>query len=233
MSDQKISDLYIANPVIPGSIFPSCLFEVSGNFGAGISSGAINLDSLTTVVLGLSANTGGLIFNNSDSRLHTDVGTQIDGVGNIVAVSFTGNGANLTNISPNNINIAAPVGSMIYSNNTSILADTQVTTDGAGNVTAASFTGLANFTNGSAVLSNLSTGNAVISGGSIDAATLTGTITTGVDGSGLTGISLAPILSTTGIVPVADGTYTVGIGVTQNGTVTTQNGIITAIQEAS
>jgi hypothetical protein len=34
-------------------------------------------------------------------------------------------------------------------------------------------------------------------------------------------------------VPVADGTYTVGIGTVQNGTITVVNGIITAIQEAS
>ena len=32
--------------------------------------------------------------------------------------------------------------------------------------------------------------------------------------------------------PLADGTYTVGIGSTQNGTITTKGGIITAIQEA-
>lgn len=32
--------------------------------------------------------------------------------------------------------------------------------------------------------------------------------------------------------PVADGTYTVGIGGTQNGEITVQNGIITAITEA-
>ena len=35
-----------------------------------------------------------------------------------------------------------------------------------------------------------------------------------------------------GTPPVADGTYTVGIGSTQNGTITTKGGIITAIQEA-
>lgn len=34
-------------------------------------------------------------------------------------------------------------------------------------------------------------------------------------------------------VPVADGTYTVGIGSVQNGTITVVGGIITAIQEAS
>ena len=32
--------------------------------------------------------------------------------------------------------------------------------------------------------------------------------------------------------PVANGTYTVGLGVTQDGTITITNGIITAIQEA-
>jgi len=32
--------------------------------------------------------------------------------------------------------------------------------------------------------------------------------------------------------PVADGTYTVGIGTTQNGTITIVNGLITAIQQA-
>lgn len=36
-----------------------------------------------------------------------------------------------------------------------------------------------------------------------------------------------------GVTPVADGTYTVGIGVTTNGTITTVNGIITAVQQAS
>lgn len=38
--------------------------------------------------------------------------------------------------------------------------------------------------------------------------------------------------SVDGTPPVADGTYTVGIGSTQNGTITTKGGIITAIQEA-
>ncbi len=33
--------------------------------------------------------------------------------------------------------------------------------------------------------------------------------------------------------PVADGTYTVGIGNTTNGTITITNGVITAIQQAS
>jgi len=33
--------------------------------------------------------------------------------------------------------------------------------------------------------------------------------------------------------PYADGTYTVGIGVTQNGTITIQSGVITHVQEAS
>lgn len=32
--------------------------------------------------------------------------------------------------------------------------------------------------------------------------------------------------------PVADGTYTVGLGVSQNGTITTSNGVIISIQEA-
>lgn len=33
--------------------------------------------------------------------------------------------------------------------------------------------------------------------------------------------------------PFADGVYTVGLGVTQNGTITIQSGIITAIQQAA
>lgn len=40
------------------------------------------------------------------------------------------------------------------------------------------------------------------------------------------------ITSATKTTPVADGTYTVGIGGTQNGTITITNGIITAIQQA-
>lgn len=36
-----------------------------------------------------------------------------------------------------------------------------------------------------------------------------------------------------GVSPIGDGTYTVGLGVTTNGTITVQAGIITAIQQAS
>ena len=36
-----------------------------------------------------------------------------------------------------------------------------------------------------------------------------------------------------GTAAVADGTYTVGIGITANGTITTKGGIIIAVQEAS
>lgn len=46
-------------------------------------------------------------------------------------------------------------------------------------------------------------------------------------------IPLATILAAAGITPIADGTYTVGLGVTTNGTITTQNGIIVGIQQAS
>lgn len=49
------------------------------------------------------------------------------------------------------------------------------------------------------------------------------------DGSLLTGLTISQF----GVSPIADGTYTVGLGVTNNGTITTQNGIITAVQEAS
>jgi len=46
-----------------------------------------------------------------------------------------------------------------------------------------------------------------------------------------------PYVSTNGLLagqtPVADGTYTVGIGASTNGTITITNGIITAVQEAS
>jgi len=41
------------------------------------------------------------------------------------------------------------------------------------------------------------------------------------------------VLTASSITPVADGTYTVGIGTTTNGTITISGGIITAIQEAS
>lgn len=44
---------------------------------------------------------------------------------------------------------------------------------------------------------------------------------------------LASLLNAALIVPVADGTYTVGIGITTNGTITVSGGIITAIQEAT
>lgn len=46
-------------------------------------------------------------------------------------------------------------------------------------------------------------------------------------------IELSNILTAAGITPIADGTYTLGLGVTNNGTITTKSGIITAIQEAS
>jgi len=52
------------------------------------------------------------------------------------------------------------------------------------------------------------------------------------DGSNLTGITVTQVLTASGISPVADGTYTVGLGLTQNGTITTVSGVITAVQEA-
>ena len=51
-------------------------------------------------------------------------------------------------------------------------------------------------------------------------------------GTGLTGITMGFVLTSSSITPVADGTYTVGIGGTQNGTITVQSGIITAVQQA-
>ena len=45
-------------------------------------------------------------------------------------------------------------------------------------------------------------------------------------------ITLSTILPNSSITPVADGTYTVGIGGTTNGTITVQGGIITAVQQA-
>ncbi len=44
---------------------------------------------------------------------------------------------------------------------------------------------------------------------------------------------LTSLTSMGGTAPVADGTYTVGIGAVQNGTITIKSGIITAVQEAS
>lgn len=49
------------------------------------------------------------------------------------------------------------------------------------------------------------------------------------DGSRLSGLTVSQF----GVTPVADGTYTLGLGVTTNGTITTQSGIIIAITEAS
>lgn len=53
-------------------------------------------------------------------------------------------------------------------------------------------------------------------------------------GVGLTGLTIdrGIITSTTTVTPVADGTYTVGLGLTQNGTITTQSGLIVAVQQA-
>ena len=45
--------------------------------------------------------------------------------------------------------------------------------------------------------------------------------------------TISAVLTNSSITPVADGTYTVGIGTTQNGTITISSGIITAVQEAS
>lgn len=68
------------------------------------------------------------------------------------------------------------------------------------------------------------TGDLTVSG-SAGATSFTG------DGSGLTAL---PATQLTGALPgaVADGTYTMGIGGSQNGTITITNGIITAVQEA-
>lgn len=49
----------------------------------------------------------------------------------------------------------------------------------------------------------------------------------------ISNVSFTNILTNSGITPIADGTYTVGLGVTTNGTITTVKGLITAIQEAS
>lgn len=45
--------------------------------------------------------------------------------------------------------------------------------------------------------------------------------------------TISAVLSNSSITPVADGTYTVGIGTIQNGTITISSGIITTVQEAS
>lgn len=45
--------------------------------------------------------------------------------------------------------------------------------------------------------------------------------------------TLAAILAAASITPIADNTYTLGLGVTNNGTETTKSGIITNVQEAS
>lgn len=61
------------------------------------------------------------------------------------------------------------------------------------------------------------------------------TVSGAIDNTG-GGITTANLIFTTvgggADTPVADGTYTVGIGGTQNGTITTINGVITVIQEA-
>ena len=54
-----------------------------------------------------------------------------------------------------------------------------------------------------------------------------------IDGSNLTGITLAKVAADSSITPITDGTYTVGIGTSQNGTITVAGGIITAVQQAS
>lgn len=46
-------------------------------------------------------------------------------------------------------------------------------------------------------------------------------------------VNLAQIEAIFNATPVADGTYTVGLGVGSNGTITTKNGLITAVQQAS
>ena len=46
-------------------------------------------------------------------------------------------------------------------------------------------------------------------------------------------ITLASLLADAGITPVADGTKTTGLGVSTDGTVTTESGIITAAQNAT
>lgn len=50
---------------------------------------------------------------------------------------------------------------------------------------------------------------------------------------GVVNLSIDQVLNTSGINPVADGTYTVGIGGSTNGTITIASGVITAVQEAS
>lgn len=45
-------------------------------------------------------------------------------------------------------------------------------------------------------------------------------------------LSIPNIMASSAFIPVGDGTYTVGLGGSQNGTITTVSGVITAIQEA-
>lgn len=44
--------------------------------------------------------------------------------------------------------------------------------------------------------------------------------------------TLSEILTSAGVTPAADGQYTVGLGVTRDGKITIQSGIITAVQTA-
>lgn len=134
---------------------------------------------------------------------------------------ITGDGSGLTGIAGVTIGssvVSSSANELLYVDASNNLANAG-SFDGtnmniSGNITAASLTG-----DGSSI-TNIAASN-IASGGSFAA----------IDGSALTGISLAQILATSGITAIADGTY--AISATLGGSVTFQGGIVTAWTPAS
>ena len=145
------------------------------------------------------------IQNNADYNIVIDAGTN----GSQVAVTI-GDGTN-------GGDLIMESGASDTAGNIRLLAGAGTTNGGNVNITA----GIGGSTNG---VINLNS-NTQLQQGLADSTNSLGTL-----GQALISTGSQVVW---GATPFADGTYTVGIGITQNGTITIVNGIITNIQEAS
>lgn len=225
-------------------------FNDSGSFGANSGflfdvanqnyvMGSLALNSRTTgydnVAIGGNALTNatsaqgsvGIGFNAGLNTTDTDVvaigylalqnnitGNSNTAIGYTAAVATTGYATTAIGYSAGASNISGD-------GNTFIGADANCSASSLFNATAIGYSAVVNASN----TIQLGNGCSVI----IDFGLTVGT--TLVIGS-LSGVLVASSGTVSSISPVADGTYTMGIGGTQNGTITIVNGVITAVQEA-
>lgn len=190
---------------------------------------AIDGSALTGVV-SASAGTGGQLFYyngnalaDPTNNLNFSNGSQFVTVSGVINY-FTG--------SP----LADASGNLLYSNNT-LLADVSGNLYyGNNSILLASAAGVLYYGDGATPLTNAS--NQVLGDGSQLTGLLwsqIGSTPTTLAGYGITDAQAhsSVLDAIAAATPIANGTYTVGLGVTNNGTITTVGGIITAIQQAS